>query len=97
VGETVSVRTVPGTSEVRRLQGRLATADAEGFVVEGPDVPGASVRLAYDAVERARTVFEWGSKPAPSPSRGTGGPRRGDGGSASRSKTNTTTGRISTP
>jgi ribosome maturation factor RimP len=67
VGETVSVRTVPGTDGPRRVQGRLSAADATGFVVDLPDGP---CRLAYGEVERARTVFEWGAKAAPSPSRG---------------------------
>jgi ribosome maturation factor RimP len=69
LGETVSLRLLPGTSEVRRLHGRLAGADELGVQVEGPDVPGGSARVAYDTIERARTVFEWGAKPAPSPSR----------------------------
>jgi ribosome maturation factor RimP len=69
VGETVSVRLLPGTGDVRRLQGRLADADELGVLVEGPGVPGGSAHLAYDTIERARTVFEWGAKPAPTPSR----------------------------
>jgi ribosome maturation factor RimP len=69
VGETVSVRTVPGAGEARRVQGRLASSDGTGFVLEDPDVPGGSMHVTYDEVERARTVFEWGAKPAPSPSR----------------------------
>jgi ribosome maturation factor RimP len=62
VGETVTVRTQPGTMEVRRLQGVLATADDDGVVLETGDGP---VRIAYEQIERARTVFEWGPKPAP--------------------------------
>jgi ribosome maturation factor RimP len=73
VGETVTVRLVPGSGDVRRLQGRLVSADGGGIVVDGPEVPGVSARIPYDQVERARTVFEWGSKPAPSPSRSKGG------------------------
>ncbi len=69
LGETVSVRLLPGNGEVRRLQGRLADADDRGVRVEGPDVPGGAVYVAYETIERARTVFEWGAKPAPSPSR----------------------------
>lgn len=69
LGETVSVRLLPGTGDVRRLQGRLAAADERGVRIEGPDVPGGAAHLAYDTIERARTVFEWGAKPAPSPSR----------------------------
>jgi ribosome maturation factor RimP len=90
LGETVSVRTNPG-AEVRRVQGRLAQSDAQGIVIEGPEVPGGSLALAYEQVERARTVFEWGSAPAPSPSRGHA-PKAG-----ARAQTNATTERASTP
>jgi len=62
IGETVTVRTHPGTTEVRRLQGVLAAADDDGVVLETGDGP---VRIAYEQIERARTVFEWGPKPAP--------------------------------
>lgn len=86
LGETVSVRTLPGTGEVRRVQGRLSVADESGLVLEGPEVPGGSLRIAYDEVERARTVFEWGAKPASSPSRARGAPG-GRGGGAPGGKT----------
>jgi ribosome maturation factor RimP len=69
VGETVTLRTLPGAGDARRLTGRLTAADADGVVVEGADVPGGSARVSYATIERARTVFEWGAKPAPSPSR----------------------------
>jgi len=61
VGETVTVRTVGGGEGERRVTGRLVAADDEGVVLEGDDVPGGSRRLAYDELERARTVFEWGA------------------------------------
>ncbi len=66
VGEKVSVRTLPGT-EVRRVEGQLVSSDDDGFVLEGDEVPGGSLRIAYDQVERARTVFDWGAD--------TGGPQ----------------------
>ena len=69
LGETVSVRLLPGSGAVRRLRGRLAEADEHGVRVEGPEVPGGSAHIEYGTIERARTVFEWGAKPAPSPSR----------------------------
>jgi len=72
LGETVSIRLHPGSGAVRRVQGRLVQADDDGVRLEGPDVPGWSTHLSYDAIERARTVFEWGAKPAPSPSRARG-------------------------
>jgi ribosome maturation factor RimP len=70
--ETLSVRLLPGTGGERRLRGRLVSADEDGIVVEGPEIPGGSATVAYASIERARTVFEWGAKPAPSPSRGKG-------------------------
>lgn len=70
IGEMVSVRTVPGCEGPRRLHGRLVSADPTRVVIEGPDLPGRTAEIAYRSIERARTVFEWGPSPAPSPSRG---------------------------
>ncbi len=63
VGETVTVRVDSGTAEVRRLTGTLASADETGCTLTGPEVPGGEVRISYDQIERARTVFEWGPEP----------------------------------
>jgi ribosome maturation factor RimP len=49
-----------GTADVRRITGTLASADEAGCTVTGPDVPDGELRIAYDQIERARTVFEWG-------------------------------------
>jgi ribosome maturation factor RimP len=68
VGETLSVRT--RTGETRRVRGRLESADGTGIVLAGPEVPDGRLRIDYAAVERARTVFAWGSEGAPSPSHG---------------------------
>ena len=68
VGERITVRADAGTTEVRRLTGTLASADESGFTVVGPDLPDGGVRLGYEQVERARTVFEWG--PAARPAKG---------------------------
>ena len=70
VGETLSVRTHPGSGRPRRVRGRLAVGDDRGIVLTGTEVPGGELRLDYEDIERARTVFEWGSERAPSPSRG---------------------------
>lgn len=73
VGETIKVRTVSGATDERRVSGELAAADPSGITVRiGVDDDGAPIErhLAYDDIERARTVFEWG--PAPRP----GGPRK---------------------
>ena len=72
VGETVSIRTLAGTAPQRRVHGVLAAADGAGCTVEGPEVPEGSLRLDYDAIERARTVFVWGpAERGPSPERRT--------------------------
>jgi ribosome maturation factor RimP len=63
VGETVTVRVDAGTADVRRLTGTLSSADDTGCTLTGPDVPGGEVRISYDQIERARTVFEWGPAP----------------------------------
>jgi ribosome maturation factor RimP len=63
VGEKVTVRVNAGTADVRRLTGTLAAADASGCTLTGPEVPDGEIRLAYDDIERARTIFEWGPAP----------------------------------
>jgi ribosome maturation factor RimP len=85
VGETVSVRTVPGTSGPRRVTGRLVTAGSDDIVVDEVADTDGPVHIAYADIERARTVFVWGAAPAPSPSRGKPGP-----------PAHTKTGRVST-
>jgi ribosome maturation factor RimP len=69
VGETITVRVNGGTAEVRRLTGTLEATDDSGFTLRGPEVPNGEIRLAYDDIERARTVFEWGPQPKKSPSK----------------------------
>ncbi len=67
LGSTVSVKTRPHVAGERRQKGTLDTADDEGIVLvalEGPEA-GAPRRLAYEDIERARTVFEWGPPPKP--------------------------------
>ena len=63
VGEKVTVRVDAGTSDVRRITGMLDAADETGCTLVGPEVPGGEVRIGYDQIERARTVFEWGPEP----------------------------------
>ncbi|HJV08688.1 MAG TPA: ribosome maturation factor RimP [Acidimicrobiales bacterium] len=52
VGTEVAVKAKPGTEGDRRLAGVLEAADEEGVVVAGR-------RLAYEDIEKARTVFVW--------------------------------------
>ena len=63
VGETVTLRVNAGTADVRRLRGTLTAADDAGCTLSGPEVPGGEQHIAYDQIERARTVFEWGPEP----------------------------------
>ncbi len=63
VGEAVTVRVHGGTADVRRVTGKLESADDGGFTLVGPDLPEGTLHIAYDEVERARTVFEWGPQP----------------------------------
>jgi len=63
IGEAVTVRIHGGTSDVRRVRGTIESADGSGFTLVGPDLPEGSLRVAYDEVERARTIFEWGPQP----------------------------------
>ncbi len=63
IGEKVTVRVDAGTADVRRVTGTLQAADESGCTLAGPDVPGGEVRINYDQMERARTVFEWGPTP----------------------------------
>ena len=63
VGEKVTIRIDAGTADVRRITGTLASADDAGCTLSGPEVPDGEMRIAYDQIERARTVFEWGPEP----------------------------------
>ena len=51
-GTEVAIKTRPGVEGDRRVEGVLETADDDGVVVAGR-------RLAYDDIEKARTVFVW--------------------------------------
>lgn len=75
VGETVTVRTVPGPEGRQRIQGELVAADAVSITIDDPDA--GRVEVAHTEIEKARTVFEWG--PAPKPGRGSAPQGRDEG------------------
>ena len=82
VGEEVTIRTVASAEGERRVSGRLVSADEEGIVVSSAALPDGQRRLAYEDVERARTVFAWGDPgrgagPGAAPKRRVGGARSG--------------------
>lgn len=64
LGERVNVKTVPGSDGDRRITGTLVSADESGFVLRD-DATQSERTVAYDEVERARTVFDWGPAPRP--------------------------------
>lgn len=66
VGRKVTVKTTSTFSGERRLTGELLSANEGRIVVRG-EGPG-DVAIPFEAVERARTVFDWG--PAPKPGKG---------------------------
>jgi ribosome maturation factor RimP len=72
VGEKVKIRTVAGVDDERRVEGQLVGADTTGVVVRtgvADDGTALERRLAYQDIERARTVFEWGPAAPPSAKR----------------------------
>jgi len=62
-GQTVSV-TFHTDAGPRRVRGVLVEAGDDGATI---DVDGERTEIAYDAVTKARTVFEWGPRPRPGP------------------------------
>lgn len=72
VGETVTIRITGGADEPRRVRGELVSAgETECQVVideaDGVNRIGDEVQVSYEDIERARTVFTWGSPPANKP------------------------------
>jgi ribosome maturation factor RimP len=70
VNKVVSVRLREAVDGRRRLQGTLLRADERGCVVCLEDT-GTEVAVTYDRIERAKTVFVWGSEGKPGSSRRT--------------------------
>lgn len=62
VGTKVKVKTLPSVEGDRRVDGTISAADDDGVTI---DTDAGPRRLAYDDIERARTVFEWGGAPKP--------------------------------
>jgi ribosome maturation factor RimP len=57
VGRDVVVKTVePLVPEGHRIQGVIAAADTADATIR---TPGGDVRVPYDQIKQARTVFEW--------------------------------------
>jgi ribosome maturation factor RimP len=56
VGQQVRVKTVEPVSGRRVHEGALVSADAEAIVIASE---GGELRVPYDGIASARTVFEW--------------------------------------
>jgi ribosome maturation factor RimP len=69
VGEVVTLRERRRDLPTRRLEGTLVAVGAASVTID--DNALGPVEVALDAIERARTVFQWGGEAKPSPSRGT--------------------------
>jgi len=66
LGAEVSVKTKAVVGGARRHRGRLAGVAGDGIEIQPADPPGAEmVAVAFDDIERARTVLVWGPTPAP--------------------------------
>jgi ribosome maturation factor RimP len=57
IGELVKVKTVEPIEGSKVHRGALVSADAEAITIA---TDGGELRVPYDAVQAARTVFEWG-------------------------------------
>jgi ribosome maturation factor RimP len=73
IGRTVAVRTHAGVAGDRRVHGVLRSVDDDGIVVLLDEPASALVerQVAFEDIERARTVFVWAAAPKPGK-----GPRR---------------------
>jgi len=66
IGKVVAIRLADVGHDDRRVTGTLVAADdtSATVAVDGPEGPVHRV-IAYDQIDRARTVFEWGPAPKP--------------------------------
>jgi len=58
IGEKVKVKTVEPVEGSKVHEGALVSADAEAIAIA---TDGGQVRVPYEGITSARTVFEWGS------------------------------------
>ena len=71
VGEIVTCRQIRNGEATRRLEGVLVSATDTELVITDKEL--GEIAMAFDSVERAHTVFIWGSTAKPSPSKGRAG------------------------
>lgn len=63
VGEIVAINLNPG-NELRRAKGELIAADEEAITLAGKS-GDEQIRITYDQISKAKTVFEWKAAPKP--------------------------------
>ena len=68
VGTRINVKAIAHLDGARRFTGTLERAGDTDITVLLDEPAGETRVIAYDQIERARTVFEWG--PAPKPGKG---------------------------
>lgn len=68
VGEIVTLRELRENEPTRRLEGAVISADAASVTLDDAEL--GNVTVAFEHIERARTVFKWGGEAKPTPSRG---------------------------
>lgn len=64
IGMDASLRVRQNDGSVERLRGRIVAADGETVTV-APASGGDVRQVAHDAIDRARTIFEWGGAERP--------------------------------
>jgi ribosome maturation factor RimP len=64
LGKQVKVKVHPNEDATRRLEGVVAAVDDAAVVIRVES--GDERRIAFDRIEKARTVFAWGPTPRPS-------------------------------
>ena len=79
VGELLSVRMISQEGGVTRIRGDLISADESGFELRARarGSEGEILRIGYEQVERAHTVFEWGAAAGESAGASSSGDARG--------------------
>lgn len=65
IGKTVAIRLRDTTHGERRVQGLLVAADDKAATIRPDDTETTARVIAYDQIDRARTVFVWGPAPKP--------------------------------
>lgn len=90
IGKTIAVRLRDTVNVGRRVQGVLTAADDKSATIrlETPDAEGLDERVvAFDQIDRARTVFVWGPAPKPGAKPAAAKPKK----AAAKKATSTTT------